>query len=132
MRVVLDTNVLLAGLATHGLCEALLLLCYRDHLVILSDHILSEFAQHYADKFKAGGEQTAMVVATLRAQSEIVTPAKVAPNACADPDDLPVLGTAIAGRADCLITGDQQLLAMGEYQGAQILSPRAFYDRLRA
>jgi len=29
--VVLDTNVLLAGLATHGLCEALLKLVYRDH-----------------------------------------------------------------------------------------------------
>ena len=42
MRVVLDTNVLLAGLATHGLCEALLKIVYRDHTVILSEHILDE------------------------------------------------------------------------------------------
>ncbi|MFM8804720.1 MAG: PIN domain-containing protein, partial [Planctomycetia bacterium] len=46
MRVVLDTNVLLAGFAAHGLCEALLKLVYRDHVVIVSEHILEEVARH--------------------------------------------------------------------------------------
>jgi predicted nucleic acid-binding protein len=48
-----------------------------------------------------------------------------------DADDLPVLGAAIAGQADCLITGDSELLNLGSFRSIAILSPRAFYDRLR-
>lgn len=53
MRVVLDTNVLLAAIATHGLCQALVTLIYREHVVVLSEHILGEVARHYHGKFKA-------------------------------------------------------------------------------
>jgi len=47
VRVVLDTNVLLAAIATHGLCQALVTLVYRDHVVVLSEHILAEVAKHH-------------------------------------------------------------------------------------
>ncbi len=132
MRVVLDTNVLLAGLATHGLCEQLVMLTFRDHVVVLSEHILGEVAKHYVGKFKATEEQAAHVVAVLRSQGEIVEPTTVPTEACADTDDLPVLGTAVAGKAECLVTGDQELLELGSYEGIPVLSPRAFYDRVRA
>lgn len=132
MRVVLDTNVLLAGIATHGICEGLLALCFRDHSVVLSDHILDELAEHYVGRFKASHDQAALVVDTLRKQSENVVPAPVAENVIRDTDDLPVLGTALAGRADYLVTGDKQLQALGNHQGILILSPREFYDFIRA
>lgn len=131
MRVVFDTNVLLAGFATHGLCEALLVLVYRDHIVILSPHILDEVSRHYRGKFKATKDQAAAVVAFLRSSSELVEPTAVPRGTLRDKDDLPVLGTAVAGGASCLVTGDQELLALGRFQGIDILSPRAFYDRLR-
>lgn len=131
MRVVLDTNVLLAGLATNGLCEALLLLAFRDHNVLLSEHILGEVARHYVAKFKATAEQAELVVAGLRSQAEIVDPVNVAADACNDADDLPVLGTVLAGNADCLVTGDQGLLRLDRYKGVPVLSPRAFYDSVR-
>jgi uncharacterized protein len=132
VRVVLDTNVLLAGVATHGICEGLLAICFRDHSVVLSDHILNELAEHYVGKFKATSEQAAIVVDTLRKQSEVVEPAPVPIEAFADSDDLPVLGTAVAGQAEFLITGDKQLTEMGAYEGIAILSPREFYQRIRA
>lgn len=132
MRVVLDTNVLLAGIATHGICEGLLALCFRDHSVVLSDHILDELAEHYVGRFKASHDQAALVVDTLRKQSENVVPAPVAEDVIRDTDDLPVLGTALAGRADYLVTGDKQLQALGNHQGILILSPREFYDLIRA
>jgi putative PIN family toxin of toxin-antitoxin system len=132
VRVVLDTNVLLAGLATHGLCEQLVMLAFRDHAVVLSEHILGEVTKHYVGKFKATAQQATHVVAVLRAQGEIIEPATVPAETCDDPDDLPVLGTAVAGKAECLVTGDQGLLRLASYEGIPILSPRAFYDRLRA
>ena len=107
-------------------------LCFRDHTVVLSEHILNEVAEHYVGKFKATAEQAGVVVATLRQQSEIVVPAAVPPDAFADADDLPVLGTAIAGRAEYLVTGDKQLQKLKIYQGTTIASPRDFYDRIRA
>ncbi len=130
MRVVLDTNVLLAGVATHGLCEGLLAICFRDHSVVLSQHILDELAEHYVGKFKATTQQAALVSDTLRKQSEIVVPALISQDAFGDVDDLPVLGTAVAGQADCLVTGDKQLLELGNYRGVPIISPREFYDRI--
>ncbi len=131
MRVVLDTNVLLAGFATHGLCAALLTLVYRDHIVVLSEHILDEVARHYRGKFKATKAQAEAVIGVLRSSSELVQPAAVPRGTLRDKDDLPVLGTAVAGAVSCLVTGDQELLALGGFQGIEILSPRAFYDRLR-
>jgi putative PIN family toxin of toxin-antitoxin system len=131
VRVVLDTNVLLAGFATHGLCAALLTLVYRDHIVVLSEHILDEVARHYRGKFKATKAQAEAVIGVLRSSSELVQPAAVPRGTLRDKDDLPVLGTAVAGAVSCLVTGDQELLALGGFQGIEILSPRAFYDRLR-
>jgi predicted nucleic acid-binding protein len=109
-----------------------LVLCFRDHVVVLSDHILAEFAEHYVGKFKATDQQASLVVNTLRKQSELVVPATLDPSVFVDADDLPVLGTAVAGRADCLVTGDKGLLALGNHQGIPILSPRDLYDRIRA
>jgi putative PIN family toxin of toxin-antitoxin system len=48
-----------------------------------------------------------------------------------DPDDDTILGAAIEGCAEYLVTGDQDLLALGEYEGIRIVTPRAFLERLK-
>ena len=131
MRIVLDTNVLLAGIATHGMCEGLLTLCYRDHTVVLSEHILAELHEHYVGKFKATDEQATLVADALRKQSEVVVPAAIPSEAFVDADDLPVLGTAIASQVDYLVTGDKQLQELGQYRKIPIVSPRQFYELQR-
>jgi uncharacterized protein len=131
VKVVLDTNVLLAGVATHGLCESVVALTLRDHKLLLSDYILSEFEEHYVDKFKATTEQASAAAKTLRSQSQIVEPRSVLPDVCDDLDDLPVLGTAEAAQAEYLVTGDQGLLQIGNYKGTSIVTPRDFYDLIR-
>ena len=131
MRVVLDTNVLLAAIATHGLCQALVMLVFRDHAVILSEHILGEVAKHYRGKFKATKRQADAAIDVLMANAELVEPVTVPLGTVRDKDDLPVLGTAEAGSAAVLVTGDQELLALGLFRGVAILSPRDFYERLR-
>ena len=52
MRFTLDTNVLLAAFATHGLCEALLETCLVGHEIVTSDHILAELRRHLIGKFR--------------------------------------------------------------------------------
>jgi predicted nucleic acid-binding protein len=48
-----------------------------------------------------------------------------------DPDDNPILATAIAGGADYLVTGDKRdLLSLGKVEAVQIVTARAFADLL--
>ncbi|MCC7408484.1 MAG: putative toxin-antitoxin system toxin component, PIN family [Phycisphaeraceae bacterium] len=131
MRVVLDTNVLLAALGTRGLCEALMDVCIESHELVLSQHILDELHEHLSGKFKMPKRRAAEVVSFLREHAELVEPASVAKGTVKDRDDLPVLGTAVAAKADVLVTGDHELQALGVFHGIPILSPRAFYDQLR-
>lgn len=48
--------------------------------------------------------------------------------ACRDPDDDKFLETALAGDAQCIVTGDADLLALDPFQSVRILTPRRFVD----
>jgi putative PIN family toxin of toxin-antitoxin system len=55
---------------------------------------------------------------------------RAAPN---DPKDDPIVATAVAGRADYLVTGDRRhLLALREYGSVRMISPRDFLELLEA
>lgn len=131
MRVVLDSNVILAAFATRGLCEAVLALCLDRHELVLSDAILVEVAGHLQGKFKLPAARVREIVSFLRGQATIVVPAIVPASACRDKEDRAILGTAVAGGANCLVTGDDDLHSLGQYAEIPILSPRAFYDLVK-
>jgi uncharacterized protein len=130
VKVVLDTNVLLAAFATHGLCDAVFEACLASHRIVLSEHILKELRRHLLAKIRMPSGEAEAVLRLLEEQAEIVRPVKVPPDACRDRSDLAVLGTALAARADCIVTGDHDLLDLDAFRGIPILSPRAFHDRL--
>ena len=105
--------------------------CLASHEVALSGPILKELRRHLRGKLKVPARQADATLEFLREHAAIVRPAKVPADACRDPSDLVVLGTAVAAEADVLVTGDRDLLDLGEFQGIAILSPRAFHERLR-
>ncbi len=133
MRVVLDTNVLLSAFFTRGVCEALLDACIAADAIeiVLSAHILDEFRKHAIEKFGAPRGDVREAIALLRRNADIIEPTQLPDDSCPDPDDIPVLGTAVGGSADALVTGDNELLAVTDFQGIPILSPREFYDRFK-
>jgi putative PIN family toxin of toxin-antitoxin system len=51
--------------------------------------------------------------------------------ACRDPADDVVLAAAVEGRADVIVTGDADLLALDEYEGIAIVRPRAFLESIK-
>ncbi|MDE3120015.1 MAG: putative toxin-antitoxin system toxin component, PIN family [Nitrospirota bacterium] len=57
----------------------------------------------------------------------IVEPQALEVPACRDPDDDIVLGTALAGACQCLVTGDADLLALVRYRGIDMISPSSFW-----
>lgn len=130
MRVVLDTNVLVAAFGTRGLCEALLAVCLEGHELVTSDHILGELRRHLVRAFHLKSQRADEIVAFVREHSEVASPVEVPATACRDPSDLPVLGTALAGSADLLVTGDKDLLDLKQIGDVPIVTPRACYERL--
>ena len=132
MRIVLDTNVLLSGLLMRGTCEAVLDACLGsdEHTIVLSEHILGEFARQAETKLRVPASHVEETVRFLRSRAQVVQPASIGAGACRDPDDLAVLGTLSAAEADCLVTGDADLLSLGAFEGRPIVSPRRFVERL--
>ena len=131
MRVCLDTNVLFAAFATRGLCADVLRVVLEDHELVVGEVLFDELERALRAKLSLPEAQFAAVLAAL------VTPAPVprplAPDALAvsDSDDAWVVATAMAGRADVLVTGDAALLAAAPGAPLPILSPRGFWTWLR-
>jgi len=131
MRVVLDANVVIAAFAARGLCESVLELCLSDHELVVSEHLLAEVERNLIRKVKLPVAVAADIVALLRRQGTLFEPVRVSADACRDEDDLPVLGVAATAGADCIVTGDKDLLVLGQFRNVPIHSPRAFADALR-
>ena len=127
MRLVLDSNVLIAAFVARGLCADLLEHSVRAHEPVISAFILEEVHRGLLDKVRVPASQADQAVKLLRSRFEIVEPVAIEEGACRDPADLPVLGTAVAAGCDALVTGDKDLLELETFQGILIVSPRDFW-----
>ncbi len=126
MRILLDTNVLIAAFITRGVCSELLEHCFRQHTLIESEFIFGEFTRHLLRKFKFDEEDVEEAIVLLRSRSQLVQPIALEVQVSRDADDDQVLATARTGRVECIITGDKDLLALGQFEGIDILSPSDF------
>ena len=127
MRLVLDTNVLIAAFIAHGTCHELLEHCYRQHEIFTTDKLLGEFRRTMAEKFGFSRTDVTEAVQTVRGMVRVVEPGPLEAPVCRDPDDDHVLAAAAGADAACIVTGDEDLLILRMYAGIQILSPRQFW-----
>lgn len=126
MKIVLDTNVLIAALIARGVCNELLEHCVLRHSLFTSEFILSETHDKLMEKFGYSAALSAEAIEIFRTRMTNVVPAKIKSQVCRDPDDDNILATAIAGNCDCIITGDEDLLILKNYEGINIFSPKDF------
>ena len=128
MRVVFDTNVLLAAFLTEGLCAKLLIRARKRNFdLFLCPCLLTEFKRVLTKKFKANHEETAATLALLsEAVHSVITPETQVTGVCRDRDDDQVLACAHAAEADYLVTGDEDLLVLRQFEDTCILNPRDF------
>lgn len=126
MKVLLDTNVLIAAFITRGICNELLEHCLRHHQVILSEFLLDEFQNHLLHKFQYTAQETREAFELLRLRAMFVVPVQLSERICRDVDDDQVLGTALEGQVDCVITGDKDLLDLKKFQSISVLKPSNF------
>jgi uncharacterized protein len=128
MRIVLDANVVVAAFAARGLCESLFEFCLATHEILLIKPLLGEIRRNLTKKVKLHRQTAVAIERLLREHGLLLEPAAVAADACRDSDDLHVLGLAKTGKADYLVTGDDDLLVLKRFGRCRIVTPRQFWS----
>jgi len=131
VRVVLDTNVLIAAFATRGLCEDVLRTVLAEHVLIVSGFILAELERVLLEKLQMPVTRARAVTSFLRDAAVLVNPSNPANWPENDPDDRWIVAAAIAGEAEVLVSGDRDLLKASQKGPIDAISPREFWERLR-
>lgn len=129
MKVFLDTNVLVSGFATRGLCADVIRLVLAEHEFITADVVLNELKRVLKHKIQLPGEQIQEILTFL--ESQTVQPKPIFPTKIPvrDEDDQWVLASALAAKADVFVTGDKDLLDVAnEVSGLTITDPRGFWN----
>jgi putative PIN family toxin of toxin-antitoxin system len=137
VRVVIDTNVLVAGLLWRGPPHALLEHLRGALVWVSSPALLSELGDVIGrPKFDAILERSLapreQLLAELGRLAEVIeAPALVQP-VCRDPDDDRVLALAVAAKVDLIVSGDADLLSLGNFEGIDIVAPSEALRRIAA
>jgi putative PIN family toxin of toxin-antitoxin system len=129
VKVFLDTNVLVSGFATRGLCADVIRLVLAEHELITADVVLTELKRVLKQKIQLPGEQIQEILTFL--ESQTVQPKPIFPTKIPvrDEDDQWVLASALAAKADVFVTGDKDLLDVAnEVSGLTITDPRGFWN----
>lgn len=130
MRVVLDCNVVVSASRVDGTCREVINRAVREHEIVLSAPVLSEYLAITARPSQAPYRETMeLVIREIERLAIVVEPADVV-FGLRDPDDEVYLATAVAGRAT-LITGNTRDFTEPRYGPVEVWSPRDFLNRVQ-
>ncbi|TEU19628.1 MAG: putative toxin-antitoxin system toxin component, PIN family [Anaerolineales bacterium] len=137
IRAVLDTNVLISGLIVaqgsprqilDAWLESLFTLVTSLYLVEELVHVLSY--PHITEHLRLDEEELAAILDALLSKAEVTSGRLRLPGVTRDPKDDSVVACAKEGEADYIVSGDQDLLVLGKYEGIQVITPRQFVEIL--
>ena len=120
-RVVLDTNVLVSAFFWEGNEQGILRRCRDgDMRSVTSTSSLGELERVLLRKFGMPEEMVRAYVKEVIMFSDLVFPKGDLRVIERDPADDLILETAVVGKADVIVTGDDHLLRLGSYKGVKI------------
>lgn len=127
MRILFDTNVLVAALLTGGSCYDIIDHAIYDHEIFYTDFILEEFRDKFTNKFHFPNPTIERFTQFINRFFMKGNSSHLVEKVCRDPDDDQVLADAVANHIDLIITGDDDLLALKTHKGIRILRPRDYW-----
>lgn len=136
MRAVIDTNILVRALIMpHGTVGPVLQrLRYAEYTLLYSQPLLEELTDvlnrpRIRDRYGLSEADITTVLRLILLRGEAVMPTTPI-TACRDPKDNKFLEVAVAGQADVLVSGDEDLLVLHPFESIPIISPAEFLRRL--
>ena len=133
MKAVVDTNVIVSAGLRSGTPPDAVVCAWIDagFEAITSEQLLRELETvlkrpRLARRLAWSQSDTVTFIAGLRRRATIVEPTVSLSVVTQDPSDNRVLEAALAGEADYIVTGDQHLLELGDFEGVEIVTPARF------
>ena len=131
MRVVLDTNILIAFLLTRGHTISAILDGWENVAfeLLVSPSLLEEVRRTLEKpelRRRIRPEAARALLEALEKDAVRIPGDLVLQGATPDPDDDAIVSCAVEGNADYIVSRDPHLLGLGEYEGIPILDPTAF------
>ena len=132
MRAVVDTNILIRALikpdGTVG--PVLKRLAANDYTLVYSEPLLDELPAKLAlprirHKYHLDDQTIETVLALFALRGVLVLPARRI-QVCRDPKDDMIIEAAVAGAAEHIVTGDEDLLTLKKFERIRIITPRIF------
>jgi uncharacterized protein len=129
VRVFLDTNVLASAFGTRGLCADVLQIILEKHELVTVELVIEELRRALTTKFR-------MPADIIKGHEKFLRGYRVEPKPRHLPDlnlseraDLIIIASAINAKAELLITGDKEMLALKKKPNdLRILNPREFWN----
>jgi len=127
VRLVLDTNVVASAILWGGTPRSLLQAAREKRIELFtSTAMLAELTdilgrRKFAMKIAAAQLTIDQLVDGYAQLAALVRPVAT-PRIAPDPDDDVVIGTALAARAKCIVTGDKRLASVVRHQGVRLVS----------
>jgi putative PIN family toxin of toxin-antitoxin system len=137
IRAVPDTNVLVSGLmAAGGPPRQIIDAWLEGQYVLVTSLYLMEELIHVVSyprirerlRFEEGEMEA--IVSALLSRAEVTPGRLTLPGVTRDPKDDAIVACAVEGKVDYVVSGDQDVLALGQYQGIEVVTPRQFIEIL--
>lgn len=134
-RLVVDTNLLISAiLLSHSVPREVVDRALEESVLLFSEATMEELAEVLLrpkfDRFVSRDERE-IFLGQLESAAELVPVIQVV-RECRDPKDDKFLEVALNGRADVIVTGDADLVAMHGWRTIAILSPIDYLKVTRA
>ncbi len=131
VSAVLDTNALVSSLvADQGFPRQILDAWLEGRFTLVTSFYLVEEVTHVltypriARRLQLGDAELAAILAGLLSRAKLPPGQLQLPEVTRDPKDDAVVACAVEGKADYIVSGDQDLLALGSYEGIRVVTPR--------
>ena len=133
ISAVLDANILVSGILVPAVIPARILLaafagvfsCFASE-VIVREVLTTIGRDRVRHRYRVEPARISQVQQFLESRAVLVPITADIRGVASHPEDDLILATAVSAQADYLVTGDRQLLVLGQSQGVQIVTPRAF------
>lgn len=130
MKVVLDTNVIVSAVTTRGLCADAFRAVLAEHELVTCPKIIQEVRRILRSKFSVPDSLVAEYLELIQDAAMVAEAGDLPDIRIKDKDDIEIIGAALAGKAEVLVTGDREMQALKRIKNLGIASPRAFWEEL--
>ena len=128
MKVVLDTNIFVSGIHWSGPSEKVLRAWFFDKFTLVSSgETIDEFVNTMvAFKVPMKIEDISWWESLILEKSEFVVPQRKVEVIKDDPDDNKFIDAALEGKAEFIVTQDNHLLRIKQFEGVRMVTPIEF------